>query len=684
MPPTPSSPTHDIAAGDGRAPAPLPGDAFGEMPPLPSRVLFWPARFLRGSPMLHHLPLIFWLVEAIRPRLAVGLEVGDGVGYLGLCQAVDKLGLGCRCLGFGDWSGADGAANGAANGAGQGAAGPVPGDIATHHDAFYGDISRIEPAAPESVAGRLRDGAVDLLLLDGPRTAAQTEMLIRDWPRKMSDRGVIVLHGLDTHLATAAGRAFVARLRGHYPSITFPAGAGLEVVLYGPRQSTRLQSLAALAPDDPASSGVQAVFGRLGRAQHTDWRCQAAEAAAAEARARAEAEAAARQAAEARAGRLDTAYAARHDQIARLQARMFDREAALEARIEAAEAAARAEAEAAAAEIARLTEALEAERTATAAAETAAGNASTEAARLTEALEAERAAREALRETARAEAEAAAAEIARLTEALEAARTATAAAEETARDRQAEIDQRFAEITRLTEALEAERAAREALRETARAEAEAAAAEIARLTESLEAAHAAAREAAGRDAAEAARLTEALEAARTATAAAEETARDRQAEIDQRFAEIARLTEALEAARAQTGELRGQIDTLTRQHEAQLSQTVEHWRLLLALKDAQGRLRSGRGDPFRGTGLPGLRAQLEMLRAAPEFDPDWYLKTYEDVRAGGMDPAEHYLRFGTYEGRNPGPGFDTLAHYRAHPDAVERGLCALVHARTAD
>ena len=617
MPPTPSSPTHDIAAGDGRAPAPLPGDAFGEMPPLPSRVLFWPARFLRGSPMLHHLPLIFWLVEAIRPRLAVGLEVGDGVGYLGLCQAVDKLGLGCRCLGFGDWSGADGAANGAANGAGQGAAGPVPGDIATHHDAFYGDISRIEPAAPESVAGRLRDGAVDLLLLDGPRTAAQTEMLIRDWPRKMSDRGVIVLHGLDTHLATAAGRAFVARLRGHYPSITFPAGAGLEVVLYGPRQSTRLQSLAALAPDDPASSGVQAVFGRLGRAQHTDWRCQAAEAAAAEARARAEAEAAARQAAEARAGRLDTAYAARHDQIARLQARMFDREAALEARIEAAEAAARAEAEAAAAEIARLTEALEAERTATAAAETAAGNASTEAARL-------------------------------------------------------------------TEALEAERAAREALRETARAEAEAAAAEIARLTESLEAAHAAAREAAGRDAAEAARLTEALEAARTATAAAEETARDRQAEIDQRFAEIARLTEALEAARAQTGELRGQIDTLTRQHEAQLSQTVEHWRLLLALKDAQGRLRSGRGDPFRGTGLPGLRAQLEMLRAAPEFDPDWYLKTYEDVRAGGMDPAEHYLRFGTYEGRNPGPGFDTLAHYRAHPDAVERGLCALVHARTAD
>ena len=624
MPPTPSSPTHDIAAGDGRAPAPLPGDAFGEMPPLPSRVLFWPARFLRGSPMLHHLPLIFWLVEAIRPRLAVGLEVGDGVGYLGLCQAVDKLGLGCRCLGFGDWSGADGAANGAANGAGQGAAGPVPGDIATHHDAFYGDISRIEPAAPESVAGRLRDGAVDLLLLDGPRTAAQTEMLIRDWPRKMSDRGVIVLHGLDTHLATAAGRAFVARLRGHYPSITFPAGAGLEVVLYGPRQSTRLQSLAALAPDDPASSGVQAVFGRLGRAQHTDWRCQAAEAAAAEARARAEAEAAARRAAEARAGRLDTAYAARHDQIARLQARMFDREAALEARIEAAEAAARAEAEAAAAEIARLTEA------------------------------------------------------------LEAARTATAAAEETARDRQAEIDQRFAEITRLTEALEAERAAREALRETARAEAEAAAAEIARLTESLEAAHAAAREAAGRDAAEAARLTEALEAARTATAAAEETARDRQAEIDQRFAEIARLTEALEAARAQTGELRGQIDTLTRQHEAQLSQTVEHWRLLLALKDAQGRLRSGRGDPFRGTGLPGLRAQLEMLRAAPEFDPDWYLKTYEDVRAGGMDPAEHYLRFGTYEGRNPGPGFDTLAHYRAHPDAVERGLCALVHARTAD
>ena len=65
-----------------------------------------------------------------------------------------------------------------------------------------------------------------------------------------------------------------------------------------------------------------------------------------------------------------------------------------------------------------------------------------------------------------------------------------------------------------------------------------------------------------------------------------------------------------------------------------------------------------------------------------EFDPAFYLATYPDVAAAGIDPFEHFLHYGFREGRDPSADFDTrfylhryldgdttenpLLHYRAH------------------
>ncbi|MFC0632422.1 hypothetical protein [Brevundimonas balnearis] len=40
------------------------------------------------------------------------------------------------------------------------------------------------------------------------------------------------------------------------------------------------------------------------------------------------------------------------------------------------------------------------------------------------------------------------------------------------------------------------------------------------------------------------------------------------------------------------------------------------------------------------------------------FDPDWYLQTYRDVAAAGVDALDHYRSHGFRERRRPGPGFD--------------------------
>jgi hypothetical protein len=41
------------------------------------------------------------------------------------------------------------------------------------------------------------------------------------------------------------------------------------------------------------------------------------------------------------------------------------------------------------------------------------------------------------------------------------------------------------------------------------------------------------------------------------------------------------------------------------------------------------------------------------------FDADWYLATYADAAASGIDPIEHYLTIGAKQGHNPNPLFDT-------------------------
>lgn len=63
-----------------------------------------------------------------------------------------------------------------------------------------------------------------------------------------------------------------------------------------------------------------------------------------------------------------------------------------------------------------------------------------------------------------------------------------------------------------------------------------------------------------------------------------------------------------------------------------------------------------------------LKKDAENIRKSGDFDADWYLKTYPDVGALGMDPAEHYLQYGRMLGRNPGPSKRPEAKRKATDD----------------
>ncbi len=73
------------------------------------------------------------------------------------------------------------------------------------------------------------------------------------------------------------------------------------------------------------------------------------------------------------------------------------------------------------------------------------------------------------------------------------------------------------------------------------------------------------------------------------------------------------------------------------------------------------------------------RRNLELIESSDYFDSAWYLEHYSDVKDASISPALHYLLYGGFEGRNPGPKFSSQAYLQRHPDVAGSGINPLVH-----
>lgn len=227
--------------------------AFDVTTPLSSRLLFRRPRYLGGSGFLHHLPFLFWLTDTIRPRSVVQLGALDPVPYFALCQAMDKLDLESRCAGIC-------------------LDGPVPEATERYNADTYGEFSRLRAAEVETAANGIADKSVDLLLVDGVPDEALIGALMRTWPRRLSSRAVVALHGTrgEDYLSGPA-LEFLDNIRATYPTVTLEGGTGLTLVLYGAARNDRLLRLAELQPGHAGFSEAHMVFRRLGDASHFEW-----------------------------------------------------------------------------------------------------------------------------------------------------------------------------------------------------------------------------------------------------------------------------------------------------------------------------------------------------------------------------------------------------------------------------
>jgi hypothetical protein len=74
-----------------------------------------------------------------------------------------------------------------------------------------------------------------------------------------------------------------------------------------------------------------------------------------------------------------------------------------------------------------------------------------------------------------------------------------------------------------------------------------------------------------------------------------------------------------------------------------------------------------------------LARDAKTIEQSGLFDAQWYLQQNRDILRAGVNPLEHYLRHGAWEGRNPNPLFDSQWYIEHSSGAVEPKVNPLVH-----
>ena len=89
--------------------------------------------------------------------------------------------------------------------------------------------------------------------------------------------------------------------------------------------------------------------------------------------------------------------------------------------------------------------------------------------------------------------------------------------------------------------------------------------------------------------------------------------------------------------------------------------------------------KSAEAQPERKQTEAEPEVAAKLLKDFGLFDEEYYLTTYPDVAASGVDPFEHFFLHGFKEGRKPNAIFDPIWYVTTYPDVLETELQPLLH-----
>jgi hypothetical protein len=206
------------------------------------------------SSWLGHIPFAFALVQMARPRTIVELGVLQGDSYYAFCQAAAALQLPVRCWGVDLWPGDPQAG--------------INGDemltaLKQLHDPEMGRFSQLIRSSFQQAAGQFTPGSIDLLHLDGNPSYAALRQDLNTWLPKMSDRGIILLYGINRQSPDGGAKKLWAELSSQNRlSFAFEHAGGLGVFAWGNAVPAPVSEFLREGKTDPRA--IRAHFARLG------------------------------------------------------------------------------------------------------------------------------------------------------------------------------------------------------------------------------------------------------------------------------------------------------------------------------------------------------------------------------------------------------------------------------------
>lgn len=187
--------------------------------------LFWPSeRIATQAAWWGHVPFAQWLVTALAPRLLVELGTYAGVSYSAFCSAVQRGGIGTRCIAVDTWEG------------------DVHGgfydehiyeEFRRFHDRRFLEFSTLLRGTFDAALAYVGDGTIDLLHIDGLHTYEAVRHDYESWLPKLSDHAVVLLHDTEVREREFGVWRLWAELREQFPSFSFLHGHGLGVLAVG-------------------------------------------------------------------------------------------------------------------------------------------------------------------------------------------------------------------------------------------------------------------------------------------------------------------------------------------------------------------------------------------------------------------------------------------------------------------
>ncbi|MDN5568168.1 MAG: hypothetical protein L0G27_05385 [Paracoccus sp. (in: a-proteobacteria)] len=199
--------------------------------------LWKPRHFSEHTHEMVALPLLFWLVDELKPELTVQIGLGHGTCFMGLCQAIDKIGTGGRILGH-------------PLGKEQ-----LSTDQSWQCTSLYDRIAWV--CKPDDQPENLTKVAPQLLVLSDPID----EALLSSWLGRLAENAVILLRRSAKSESDAQITALCTRLDRSVRRITFPREMQeIVILLVGDALPCRILQLAG---DSPDARSTRALFQRL-------------------------------------------------------------------------------------------------------------------------------------------------------------------------------------------------------------------------------------------------------------------------------------------------------------------------------------------------------------------------------------------------------------------------------------